>query len=484
MIVIYKKRLKQTLRFLLLSALMVIYVVSWRHGERLRAENRAEKAELSIVSDSLQEDDVMIATHDQNGSEEVNPMARFDRTVERFLRRWEINGASLAVTHYGRLIYAKGYGYADVERQIPMTPVHILRVASVSKLITAVGIMQLYEAGKLRLTDRVFGEEGILCDSIYLDIRDKRVRDITIDDLLRHRGGFSLRAGDPMFRPLEIAQAMHVDPPVDASTIIRYSLRQRLGFTPGQSTSYSNLGYVILSQVIERVSGEPYETYIRKHVLNPLGCMQMRLGYNSYIHRLPNEVHYYDSPDEELMLACDGTGRLVPHCYGGNDIECLSGAGGWVASPAEILRLVGAIEGEYPMFRLLRPETVRLMTEARKDELPIGWMRTNAQGDWWRTGTLSGTSAMLKRQHDGYTWMVVTNTSSWKGSRFPMLIDGMMRDAMSRVETWPDTDLYAQWPMEDGVHYGPWLSSGSWKRMFSIMGVPGFYNPVNDPLIP
>ncbi|MBQ4278438.1 MAG: beta-lactamase family protein [Rikenellaceae bacterium] len=487
MIVIYKKRLKQTLLFLAVSALMVIYVVTWRHGDHLRAESAAgEAVQAAAATDGLAERLAGVYAMQAPDSED-EAMKRLDRMVTRFLRKWEINGASLAVARNGKLVYTKGYGYADVERSVPMTPGHVMRIASVSKLITAVGVMQLYEAGKLGLDDRVFGQGGILNDSIFGEIRDKRVRTITVDHLLRHRGGFSLRAGDPMFNTLDVARAMGVAPPADANTIIRYALRQRLGFMPGQSTSYSNLGYVILSKVIEKISGQPYEQYIREHVLDPLGCVGMCIGHNTYIHRLPNEVRYYCSPDDEPVPACDGSGRMVLRCYEGNDIECLSGAGGWVASPAEILRIVDAIDGEHSMYRLLRPETVRLMTEARKDELPIGWMRTNERGDWWRTGTLSGTSAMLKRQHDGITWMLVTNTSSWKGSRFPGLIDGMMRDALASVERWPDVDRFAERPLPvAGVRIGPPLSAGyPGHTLIPGLARPGFFRTflVSDPFL-
>ena len=65
-------------------------------------------------------------------------------------------------------------------------------------------------------------------------------------------------------------------------------------------------------------------------------------------------------------------------------------------------------------------------------------MRTTESDDWSRTGSLSGSSAMLKRQHDGYTWVFITNTSSWSGSRFPRKIAAMMKQAMGKIKKWPD----------------------------------------------
>lgn len=91
------------------------------------------------------------------------------------------------------------------------------------------------------------------------------------------------------------------------------------------------------------------------------------------------------------------------------------------------------------------------MTEKDKSKYPIGWMRTTESDDWSRTGSLSGSSAMLKRQHDGYTWVFITNTSSWSGSRFPRKIAAMMKQAMGKVKKWPDRDLFSVEQPADSV---------------------------------
>jgi len=182
-----------------------------------------------------------------------------DRKLNYFLKRWELNGASLAIVKDGRLVYAKGYGKADDENNIKVEPWHIFRLASVSKLITASAIIKLKEEGKLSLDDKVFGEEGILNDSIFLDIKDRKMKQITVEHLLRHEAGFSVRAGDPMFRSLAIAKNMKVEAPVDINTIIRYVLKRRLRYKPGGRMIYSNFGYALLSKIIEKTTNMSYE---------------------------------------------------------------------------------------------------------------------------------------------------------------------------------------------------------------------------------
>ena len=428
---------------LVLIAGLIIYVKPWEMGI---AGNLFKSAEDStFLSSTSAEDSVFLFPTNQvinNDDSELEITRKFDRIIEKFMQKWEIKGASFALMKDDRLIYSKGYGFADEEAGIPMDVMHVFRIASISKLITAVAIMKLQEEGKLTLQDRVFGPDGILNDSIYADIKDKRVTRITIENLLRHQGGFTLASGDPMFLPLEVAQKMQVPPPADLNTMIRYVLSRRLGFTPGNGTVYSNIGYGILSKVIEKVSGEEYELFVKRHILRPAGCFDMHLGKNLFEDKLPNEVKYYEVSNAEPILACDGSGELVARSNGGNNIEDLYGAGGWVASPSELLRFLAVIDGDAGIPDLLSQESINYMTQNVPGTLPLGWIETTSRGEWLRSGTLAGTSALMKRQNDGYSWVFLTNTSSWKGSHFPRYINSAVRQAMASVTHWPERDLF------------------------------------------
>lgn len=384
-----------------------------------------------------------------NEDSELDMTRKFDRLIQKFMQKWELKGASFALMKNDRLIYSKGYGFADEEANVPMDVMHVFRIASVSKLITAVAIMKLQEEGKLQLDDCVFGPEGILNDSVFLDIKDKRSRKITIENLLRHQGGYSIAYGDPMFCPVAIAKKMNVAPPADLNTMIRFVLSRRLSYTPGESTAYSNIGYGILSKVIEKASGIDYETYIRKHILLPAGCFDMHLGKNLYEDKLPNEVKYYEVSNAEQIPACDGSGKLVARSNGGNNIEELYGAGGWVASPSELLRFLASIDNNPTIPDILQPASIEYMTQNVPNALPIGWIETNSKGEWMRTGTLAGTSALMKRQPDGYSWVFLTNTSSWKGSRFHHYINSAVDKAMATVSEWPHRDLFELQSMDN-----------------------------------
>jgi CubicO group peptidase (beta-lactamase class C family) len=235
---------------------------------------------------------------------------------------------------------------------------------------------------------------------------------------------------------------MHLDSVPTPDNVIAYSLSKNLGFSPGTGTRYSNLGYLILSRIIEVVSGIDYEKYVKEKILNPSGIYDMHLAKNSYSEKYENEVRYYEPENEEMIPSFDGSGILRPRSYGGNNIEGLMGAGAWVASPTELLLFVASIDGKPNVPDIISQKSVKIMTTGNSQLLPIGWAKVSSKGDWSRTGTLSGTSALLKYQQDGLSWVFITNTSSWKGSRFPKQIDGLFKSALKKVSIWPDRNLF------------------------------------------
>ena len=186
-----------------------------------------------------------------NALSDAPGLDKMDRDIERFIGRWNIKGLSLAVTRNDSLLYAKGYGMADVEENREMTPQNIMRLASASKLVTAIAIMRLAEEGKLTLGSKVFGNDGILNDTAYTNaIKDPRLLDITVDHLLQHKGGFGMGAGDPMFNTKDIIAARHLPGPPTNEELTRIVLGRKIAFTPGQGFRYSNFGYMLLSLVI------------------------------------------------------------------------------------------------------------------------------------------------------------------------------------------------------------------------------------------
>ena len=355
-----------------------------------------------------------------NGMSSQPELHAMDSIMQCYLKRWEIHGAQLAISRHDSLLYARGFGYADKDRQIPMEPSYIMRMASVSKLVTATGIMKLRDMGKIRLSDKVFGPKGILNDTFYVNsIRDKRYFDITVEQLLRHKAGFTNYAGDAIFSTRYIMQQNHLTTPPDHRTLLRIVLRRHLGYTPGTAQRYCNIGYTLLSLIIEKRTGMSYENFMQRYVLNPAGCYDFHIAGNYLKDRRKNETVYYMHSSSVPVPEFNNSGRMVVRCYGENDITTALGAGAWVASAAELCRLVASIDGDRTVPDVISPQAVKLMTQEMPDhQFSLGWNFTPRNRPWIRTGSLVGTSALVLRYPDGECWVFITNTSTWKGHKF------------------------------------------------------------------
>ena len=365
-----------------------------------------------------------------------------EKIINMFMHRWSVAGASVAISKDGKLIYAKGFGHADTILRTETQPYNQFRIASISKLVTAVGIMKLKEEGKLSLDAKVFGPDGILNDSCYREPKDKRVYDITVAHLLGHESGWSQRYGDQMFMPTVVAEKMGVKLPIDIKTIVRFALDRKLQYTPGTAKAYSNLGYSILGLIIEKVTGISYDNYCKKEILEPLGIYDMRLSGNMPSERAPLEVTYYECSKLVLKPSIYGTGEMVPPRYGGNDIRTLGAAGAWLATAPDLMRLLLAIDGFKTRPDILNDESIQFMTDSSNGFAPVGWKGVILDGTWYRTGSFPGTAGMMKRQSDGISWVVLLNSSSWNGPEIYSYIGNMMNRVVTHINPWPDNDLF------------------------------------------
>lgn len=382
-------------------------------------------------ADELKDPGVHLNVTLDNSASDLPELAGLDRKMNAYLRRWQIKGASLAITRNDSLVYAKGYGWADEEKNVEMGPGHILRMASVSKLITATGIMVLQDKGLLSIKDTVFGPSGILRDSLFTSvIKDRNYDRITVEHLLRHQGGFYR---DPLFSSRDVMNQMRLDCPPCKEDFFRLVLGRRLRFAPGTWQKYSNFGYLLLSEIIEEVSGKPYEQFIREDVLAPAGCYDMHIAGNYYEDRRENEVRYYTHEgDGKFIEDYSGNGQMVERCYGGNNVPLLSGAGAWCGSPAEIARLVASIDGRPEVPDIISESSFKQMIEYfDKETFSLGWNDTTPEKGWSRTGTLSGTSALVKHFPDGECWILITNTSTYKGPGQARYTDALFKQCRS-----------------------------------------------------
>jgi N-acyl-D-amino-acid deacylase len=384
-------------------------------------------------------------------------MGFYDQVIPDLMRKYNIPGGAVAVLRDGKLIYARGFGYADVENKTPVQPDALFRLASVSKPITGVAIMKLVEEGKLTLDDRVAPFIAHLTPAQGATV-DPRWEQVTIRQLLNHTGGWDRdkpNGGfDPMFRPAIAAAAVNAPAPASAETVIRYMKGLPLDFNPGEKHVYSNFGYAILGRVIERLSGLPYEEYVRTRVLQPVGATRTRLGKTRMNDALPEEVKYYwpgmgvNAPPVASVFAGEAT---VPVNYGGFYVEAMDSHGGWVASTVDLLRFVGGVDG-----RANRPDILSagLVAEMTTNGAPVcaagacyyagGWLVRPTQGEanWWHGGSLPGTTAILVRSYHNFSWVALFNARSGTGN-FDGELDAALWNALAGVTSFPTHDLFS-----------------------------------------
>lgn len=328
-----------------------------------------------------------------------------------------------------------------------------MRIASLSKPVTAVAILRLVEQGRLSLDESAFA---------YFDAveppegtsRDLRLGDITIAHLLRHEGGWNRQiSGDPMFLSVVISEALGIPGPATADDTLRYMLGQPLDFNPGTLYAYSNFGYSVLGRIIESVTGLSYEQYVQDEILTPMGIHGMEIGRSKPADRPPDEVHYHVTgraratasvfpEDEGTVASPDGAWHQ----------EALDSHGGWIANVADLSRFLTAVDGRPDREDLLndssrttmvaRPELLRWRGQAAY--YGMGWSVRPVEDDatWWHSGALPGTATIFVRTWHGYTWVALANGRPHQSDGFFGDVDQALWQALQSVETWPDYDLF------------------------------------------
>ena len=180
----------------------------------------------------------------------------FDDNVAKEMGANDIPGATISVVKDGKLLFAKGYGSADIAGSRPVVASETLfRIGSVTKLFTWTAVMQLVEAGQLDLNADV---------NTYLEslkIPDTYPQPITMANLMTHTAGFEERQ-----LGLSVIEKERARP---LSTVLAADMPDRI-YPPGEVTAYSNYGAALAGYIVEQVSGEPFDEYVQRHILEPL----------------------------------------------------------------------------------------------------------------------------------------------------------------------------------------------------------------------
>lgn len=316
----------------------------------------------------------------------VPKLKAFDDEMLNILSSRGWTGGALAVSHGGKTVFARGYGYRDADRRVPVLPDTPFRIASVTKPLTAAVVRGMIADGKFKLDDKAFALLGLAPTLAG----DQRLKDITIDHLLGHRGGWDRDSGpkyDPMFDPLNIAKALGRPAPAKAKDVVDYMLGQPLQHKPGDEYHYSNFGYCVLGRVVEKKAGQSFVAELKKRIGTPLGMNTLALGHSLKGGRSPSEPEYV-STEGSAVNVFDPKGPKVSWPDGGFHLEAMDSHGALICSAPDLLKF------------------------ARKYYID-GRPRTGMEGPSNHTGALPGTFTLLAwRKNDVQIAVLFNNRGS------------------------------------------------------------------------
>jgi len=284
--------------------------------------------------------------------------AFLDGLMPAQLEREDVAGAVVAVVKDGRVLFAKGYGFADVAKRKPVSPLDTLfRPGSISKLFTWTSVMQLVEQGKLDL-DRDVND--------YLDFKIPVAfeKPITLRNVMTHTPGFE-ETGKELF----VSDAAHVRP---LGEYLRDHLPARI-FPPGTTPAYSNYGTALAGYIVQRVSGKPFEQYVSENIYGPLS-----MPHTTFVQPLP--------PDLQPLMS-SGYVRASQSAKPYEYVQAYP-AGSVATSAADMCNFMIAHlqEGQFGSARILKPETAKLMharqfgSDARLNGMALGFYEETRNG--------------------------------------------------------------------------------------------------------
>jgi D-alanyl-D-alanine carboxypeptidase len=300
--------------------------------------------------------------------------AGFDEIVGYDLMSHGDTSASVAVMIDGELVHVAAFGVRVAGTFDLTEPVDRFRIASVSKVITAIVTLQLVEDGLLAIDEPV-GERV----ASYLGVAPTAaVAQITVEQLLSHTSGFGVYYAT-FFQ--------------GGASSCPDAARQGLTGGVGGGYRYSNMNFCVLGMLIEAVTGQSYEEAVYERLLTPLGITGMRLASTFDVG--PDEVLHASEPGRTYM-------------------ETLGGAGSWIATPTDLVRIVDSLNPGGTGWKPLSDEMGIRMRRGRNGISGVAaayglGLFNYPDGSFGHTGTIESTHAMVVARPDRITWALVVN---------------------------------------------------------------------------
>jgi len=250
------------------------------------------------------------------------------------LTEQNLPGLSVAVGADGNIVWAEGFGFADLETRVPVAPQMRFRIAEVSKPLTSIAVGRLLERHKLNLDDEI---------QTYVPTFPKKQWPVTLRQLMGHVSGIRNDAGDeeslePCERTLDALKRFADEP---------------LRFEPGTRSNPSSYGWILVSAAVEAAAGEPFFAYMRTKIFEPLGMEDTRSD-SSTENVLDRATFYYPR--------FGGDTRYGPESVREGDQTCWAGAGAFLSTPSDLVRFGLAVDSG----TVLQPATLETLQSAQR----------------------------------------------------------------------------------------------------------------------
>lgn len=318
--------------------------------------------------------------------------ARIDSIAQAALADGPVAGLSIAVMQDGDVLHAQGYGFADLENQVPATAETVYVIASVTKLLTGATVMTLVEDGRLRLDD-------YLTTLLPAFPNPEQGRQITLRHLLNHTSGL------PDLLHASLSRWEETGEPLTPDFALNYLDGRPLDFSPGSNWSYTNSGTYLAGLIIERVTGQPYGRAVREALAEPLGLQDTFLCDDNLM------------PERRTIgYAPSDSGLVRTPFYETAGVETgFRAAGGFCSTALDLVRLPDALKEHEVLSKtglatMLHPTT---LADGTTVDYGFGVRRGTLDGHtvWGRTGGHRSTWAVVAHYpNDAVTVAVLVNT--------------------------------------------------------------------------
>jgi CubicO group peptidase (beta-lactamase class C family) len=340
-------------------------------------------------------------------------MAKLDNAVNKYMKDQSVTGLSVAVTKGGRLVLAKGYGLSNVANNIEMSPNDSLRIWSISKSVTSVGIMTLLTGRPNLLDEKVFGPGSVLGATYPTPKGREGLNNFTVRQLLNMTSGLRTCNGEAVFNDPNGTVATAMSTLMNASDLITSA--------PNSMYIYSNTNFFFLARIIEKVSGKPYETYIREKVLTPAG--------------IGNQMYVGLKTGESKAGEATYTPQRKPN------MQLFGGFGGWVARPMDLLKLLRVVDGNPAPGDILSASVHTTMTTGTSlnTGYALGWgVSGNTQN---HNGCFDGGRSFLVEVNGDLSYSVIINkTPADDGCGWKM--KAALDPVIPSISNFPSYDLF------------------------------------------